>query len=167
MTKTPASLPPLTPPPQPLADRPADILEQYKAYLEDLGNIGTRYTTSNAFYMSVITALLGILALTKKGASYAELRTVLGLTVPAFAIMLCWVWNRTVDFYKALFKVKFDMLRELERLGGLHNVFEREDIAFHPRPWLLQNERRIPVFLALPFVVILIDRLWTLLPHCP
>ena len=46
---------------------PKVTIEQYKAYIQDLGNIGTRYTTSNAFYLSVITALLGILSLTEAG----------------------------------------------------------------------------------------------------
>src|SRR6266478_8489083 len=115
--------PPPTPPPAATASNPPAILEQYKAYLQDVGNIGTRYTTSNAFYMSVITALLGILALTKLGEGLAELKTILGLAVPAFAIMLCWLWSQTVKFYRTLFKEKFDVLRDLQLLGGLHNAF--------------------------------------------
>ncbi len=46
-------------------------LDQYKAYLDDLGNIGTRYTTANGFYVSIVSALLAILALAQKGEAFA------------------------------------------------------------------------------------------------
>jgi hypothetical protein len=153
------------PSPLPVAPNPKDILEQYKAYLQDLGNIGTRYTTSNAFYLSIITALLGLLALTKPGEGLADLKMVLGLAVPAFAIILCGVWYKAVAFYKALFKIKFDVLRDLEDLAGLHNAFRREEKYFLARPWLLRTERNVPVLLALPFVLILIDGLWKFFTH--
>lgn len=42
---------------QPTPD-PETILDQYKSYMVDVGNIGTRYTTSNGFYLSVITAFV-------------------------------------------------------------------------------------------------------------
>ena len=143
----------------PIADNAKEILEQYKAYLGDLGNIGTRYTTANGFFLSAITALLAILALTKKGESYSELRS-LEWVIPIFAILICWVWSGTIRFYKDLFLVKFDILRELEKLGGLHNVFKREEQEFSPRPWLLKRERVIPWVLAVPFAFILAERLW-------
>ena len=60
-------------------------LDQWKAYLQDLGNIGTRYTTSNGFYLSIITALLAILSLTRAGESLMTAQGVLRIAVPAFA----------------------------------------------------------------------------------
>jgi len=39
------------------------MLELYKAYIGDLGNIGGRYATANGFYLSVVTALIAVLAL--------------------------------------------------------------------------------------------------------
>ena len=35
-----------------------DRVEQYKAYIADLGNIGTRHSQTNTLYMSIISALL-------------------------------------------------------------------------------------------------------------
>jgi hypothetical protein len=43
------------------------VLEQYKSLVDDVGNIGTRYATANGFYLSVVTALLGVLAYTGTG----------------------------------------------------------------------------------------------------
>ena len=49
------------------------IVEQYKIYVADLGNIGTRYTTSNGFYVSIISAFLILLALTDSGKNLEQL----------------------------------------------------------------------------------------------
>jgi hypothetical protein len=142
--------------------RPAATVEQYKACLQDLGNIGTRYSTSNGFYLSVITALLGILSLMKRGEGLSDLQTILRLAVPAFAIGLCFVWRQTVFFYRAIFKAKFDVLREIEADGHLFPAYKREQELFTGPRWLLDNEARIPLYLALPFAIILCHTLYTL-----
>ena len=164
MDSLPTAEPPPAKPAPPIADNPERILEQYKAYLSDLGNIGTRSATANGFYLSVITALLGVLALTKKDESYVALQNVLGIAIPISALLICWVWRDTMHFYKQLFLIKFKILRQLERLGGLHTVFE-EERKFKPKQWLYRSENRIPFVLALPFILILIWRLGFLIRH--
>jgi len=148
-------------PPTPTAappSLPALALEQYKSYLQDLGNIGTRYTTSNGFYLSIITALLGILALTKPGETLMDLQSILRLTVPLFATMVCWVWYRTLIFYRAIFLAKFTVLRELEEYGGLFPAYEHErDLFLKTRAgWLIENERRIALLLILLFLIVFV-----------
>jgi len=152
-------------PPAALTPSGAAALEQYKVYLQDLGNIGTRYANSNSFYLSILTALLGLLTLMKPSEGLSDLRPLLRILVPLFALMLCWTWRHTMQYYGILFKVKFDVLRELERHGGLYPAFEREKNLLWPRPWLNRYEHWIPVFLALPFLVILLATLWKLLWH--
>jgi hypothetical protein len=149
-----------------IANNAAAILDQYKAYLADVGNIGTRLTTTNGFYVSVITALLGVLALTKDKESYSDLQQVLGIAIPFFALLICWIWRDTMRFYSQLFRVKFDVLRELEKEGGLYPVFERENAKFKPNQWLYKSQSRIPFVLALPFVVILLQRICRLIAMC-
>ncbi len=84
-------------PPAPQVELPAPSIEQYKAYLGDLGNIGTRRFTSNGFYLSVITALLGVLALAKPGDGFTDLQPTLRLAVPIFAILVC--LRNALDFH--------------------------------------------------------------------
>ncbi len=36
------------------------IVEQYKAYLSDFGNIGTRYAAANTFYITIISGLIAV-----------------------------------------------------------------------------------------------------------
>lgn len=131
-------------------------LEQYKAYLADVGNIGSRYATSNGFYLSTITASLAVLALAKSDGALTDFRLVLCLAVPLFASLLCVVWSRTLRFYRVLFLTKFAVLREIESEGGLFHAYERERDLFEASktPWLIRNEFFVPLLLALPFVVI-------------
>jgi len=137
---------------------PPSLLEQYKAYLQDLGNIGTRYNTANGFYLSVITALLGILALTKAGEVFVASQRLLGLAIPTFAILVCWAWWRSVGYYGNLFRAKFSVLREMEKQGEFFPVFHREkELLDQSKPGnALKNDRLIPVILALPFIVVLV-----------
>src|SRR2546425_175597 len=107
------------------------LLEQYKALIGDVGNIGTRYATANGFYLSIVSALLGVVAFTESGKPLAQVDLVLVLTVAAFAIVVRHVWMKTLAFYRGLFGVKLQLLGEMEkelafrhvrRKGGLANV---------------------------------------------
>ncbi len=135
--------------------RRTQLLEQYKAYLTDVGNIGTRYTTANAFYISIISALLAILALAKKEEALERFDSILYITVPIFAILLCFVWRDTIDFYGATFKMKFAILREMEEELPFA-IFAREEQLRQPGRRITTNERWIPFILAIPFAVLLI-----------
>jgi hypothetical protein len=133
----------------------ATILDQYKSYMVDVGNIGTRYTTSNSFYLSVITALLGILALTKAGEVFEGSRIYLGLAVSTFAVLLCVSWRRTITSYSKVFAIKFEVLRQMEQKGNLFPIFQRED-ELRKGESLLIKDRLIPTLLSVPFLVTLV-----------
>ena len=106
---------------------PDTILDQYKAYLSDLGNFGSRYDTTKGFFLSVVTVLLGVLALAKKDDVFQGSGAYLGLVVSAFAIFVCIAWNHTINSYSTHFKVKFDILREMEQVGTLFPIFKKEE----------------------------------------
>src|SRR5579862_5836545 len=101
--------------PEVQAPPPATIPDQYKSYMGDVANIGTRYTTTNSFYLSIVTALLGILALAKKDEIFEGSKVYLGLVVSTFAILTCVSWWRTIGSYAKLFAVKFEVLRQMEK----------------------------------------------------
>jgi hypothetical protein len=134
---------------------PTRYVEQYEAYLLDVGNIGTRYATANGFYLSVITALLGILAFTKGGEVFEGQKAYLGTAVSVFAVLVCMIWSRTVASYSRVFRIKFTVLRQMEQAGNLFPIFEREE-ELRGKLTLLDNERLIPLVLSLPFLVTLV-----------
>src|SRR5258708_9596446 len=88
------------------------LLEQYKALIGDVGNIGTRYATANGFYLSIVSALLGVVAFTESGKPLAQVDLVLVLTVAAFAVVVWHVWVKTLAFYRGLFALKLQLLGE-------------------------------------------------------
>src|SRR5207247_9074922 len=98
---------PLTPHAQPREMTMADatLLEQYKALIGDVGNIGARYATANGFYLSIVSALLGVVAFTESGKPLAQVDLVLVLTVAALAVVVCHVWMKTLIFYRGLLGV--------------------------------------------------------------
>jgi hypothetical protein len=135
------------------------LLEQYKAYLADLGNIGTRYTTANGFYVSIISALLAILALAKKGEALARIDVLLYLVVPIFACLLCMIWRDSMKSYSNLFKRKFEVLRKMEERLPFQPFKLEEELA-RSGPRLIKNEERIPLILMAPFAAILLYGVW-------
>ena len=150
-------------PPTSLNPVPSDkqhevCLEQYKAYIVDLGNIGARYATVQGFYVSVIVALLSVLALAESNKILSQLQTGTLVVVCLFAVALCIVWALTIRFYRRLFEAKFEVLKALE--GNLaYNCFDVEYKLLKPKPFLLKIESNIPVVLSLFFVVLALLKL--------
>jgi hypothetical protein len=145
--------------PAPTVPPASPYLEQYKAYLGDLGNIGTRYATSNGFYLSVVTALLGILAYTTAGGALLTSQAYLAMAVPAFAIVVCLIWWKTIAYYDNLFAAKFQVLCEIEEKGQLLHIYEREYElikAGKPPHSMLKHDRLVPLVLIFAFSAVLI-----------
>jgi hypothetical protein len=90
------------------------VLEQYKAYIGDLGNIGTRYAAVHALYFTLLGAIVAVLGLTESGKALGPLRPHAVWIVALFGVGLCLLWIATVRYYRALFAAKFQVLRELE-----------------------------------------------------
>ena len=139
-------------------------LDQYKAYLGDLGNIGTRYTTENGFYVSIISALLAILALAKKGEAFASFDVLLYVVVPIFACLLCMIWRESMKSFSSLFKRKFDVLREMEKQLPFAPFLREEELRQQNLPKsgrrMIKNDEWIPIILATPFAAVFLYGLW-------
>ncbi len=145
------------------------LLDQYKQYAGDLGNIGTRYTAAQTFYFTLVSALIGVLAL-KDSATVAPVGNVAGyvntkfVAVMLFIAAICYIWRETLLFYQKLFRAKFDILRQLEGIG-LYTVYDAESERLkelNPTdsgtpgkiPSLIDSEVRIPLFLMAAAILI-------------
>lgn len=131
-------------------------LEQYKSLVSDVGNIGTRYATANGFYLSVLTALLGVLAYVGTGASIDKTSYPVIALVALFAVVICWIWRKTIAFYGILFRAKFTVLKELEKQLAVP-VYARESDEVYTKGKakpLTEHEASVPLFLGVFFGVI-------------
>lgn len=91
------------------------VLEQYKAYIGDLGHFGARYTAAHALYFSLLGATVAVLGLTESGKLLgAPLSGHVVWIVAAFGVGLCVLWLSAANYYRASFGAKFRVLRELE-----------------------------------------------------
>ena len=127
---------------------PSPLLDQYKTYVADLGNIGVRYTAAQTFYFTLVSALIGVLALKDSGQPIAKYVDVKFVLVMSFIAAICYVWRETLLFYQLLFRVKFATIRDIEECG-LFTIYgaetKRLDAAGKGKfPNLIDSEVRIP-----------------------
>jgi hypothetical protein len=135
---------------------PRKAMECGKIYVADLGNIGTRYTTSNGFYLSIISAFLILLALTDPGKNFEQIGVFARITTLIFAGLLCYLWSNTIRFYRTLFRAKFEILREMEQRFPYSCYQREEELLLQSKVRrLTNNEVRIPLFLGVLFILLL------------
>jgi hypothetical protein len=137
-------------------ERKTRVLEQYKSLVSDVGNIGTRYATANGFYLSVITALLGVLAYVGAGKPIEQTTYPVIVLVAVFAIVVCWIWRQTIEFYGKLFGGKFAVLKVLEQELPVQ-VYALEHKEVYGRGEaepLTRHEAKVPKFLGWFFGII-------------
>jgi hypothetical protein len=131
--------------------------EQYKSYLSDVANIGSRHENSRRFYMSVISALFVLLSMGKPDGVFAAFTGPVVWLVGFVGLLLCLAWILHMQAFGALYAAKFTVLRELETEAKLFPLFKREWEA-------LQNDTRyrhltrldlwVPVLFAIVFVAL-------------
>jgi len=102
------------------------LVEQYKAYLADLSNVGMRYTSAQSFYFTMVSALFGVLAFKTDGGLDKTLSPTFAV-VMLFVACICYVWRSTMTFYHAVFFKKLTVIKELEAKANLYPAFTRED----------------------------------------
>jgi len=84
----------------------------YAAYLEDLGRIGGRHETARAFYLSILSAVGGLLALTGTGDETERTIFLTSLALTGMIISLAWFVHMFA--FGTLFDSKRKTLIELE-----------------------------------------------------
>ncbi len=92
----------------------SDMIEQYKAYLQDLGNIGSRHETARGFYITVLSALLTFLALAAKDGPLKDIGHSLVVVVGIGGIAICALWLFHTLAFTALYSAKLGRVSEME-----------------------------------------------------
>jgi hypothetical protein len=152
---------------QPVASTPAptqapanpQLLEQYKAKLTDLGNLGTRQTAMTTYYVSILSALLGVLAFKDRPLAAVDPIIVLAVCVPGILVSILWFTG--VSFFRTLFRAKIRVLEELEKSLPAQ-TFKTEFAMMKEggRSSWLYFERLVPVVFAVVFAGIVVSRFW-------
>lgn len=121
---TPPSNAPGNPPSAPGGPPPSQAsIEQYKAKLADLGNLGTRLTATTTYYVSIVSALLGILAFKERPLSAIDPSIV--ILVGVGGILISTLWFTSVSFFRSFFRAKLRALQRIEEVFS-HQTFQEE-----------------------------------------
>lgn len=133
------------------------VIEQYKAKLTDLGNLGTRQTAMTTYYVSILSALLGVLAFKDRPLSQVDEAIVLAVCVPGALVSILWFTG--VSFFRELFRAKIRVLESIEEQLPVQ-TFAREFQLMKERgrgSWLY-FERLVPIVFVLAFAGVVVAR---------
>lgn len=137
---------------------PSAVIEQYKAKLADLGNLGARHTAMTTYYVSILTALLGVLAFKDRKLADIDLPIILVVTLGGVLVSL--LWAAGIAFFDGTFAAKLSVLKKIEA-GMPFQTFEEEfsvTNGAHRLSWL-KTERKVPFVFAALFALVLVARL--------
>lgn len=113
-----------------MADEPSidnQMIEQYKSYMQDLANIGSRHETARGFYLSVLSALLAFVALAGKDGPLNGIGSHLFGVVSLGAIAICVLWLVHTLSFAALYSAKLGRVKIMEEKLPFRNFAEELD----------------------------------------
>lgn len=90
-------------------DYKAHCLEVYKMYVERADAISSRRESANTFFLSVNTALIGLIGYLDEDEKCTK------LAIGVAGIILCYFWYRLLLSYKGLNTAKFQVVHEIEK----------------------------------------------------
>ncbi len=135
------------------------IMEQYKIFVESAQKISDTRSQTNKFFISILSILFAISALVSNFNNIIYL-SVCTLVIGLFGILLCYLWYRSIHTYKALNSAKFAVIHEIEQELPIKCFIKEWDILekCKKKEYLIitGTEKKLPILLALPFILIII-----------
>lgn len=88
-------------------------LEIYKIYVGTADKISERRQTANSFFLSINTAIVGLVSYLQAGSNE---KTFLGfyLLVSTAGMLICYIWYRLILSYKQINSGKFKVIHQIE-----------------------------------------------------
>lgn len=143
------------------------LLEQYKLFVEMADRISQRRAQTNAFYISILAGIVGILTFLGDKMPLTDIPSGILLLVGFLGVILCISWGVNIHTHKQLSSGKFKVIHEMEK-NLPYPCYDREwellkqgtDIRRYCK--LTNSELFVPIFLSIPFVGLFLKGLW----HC-
>jgi hypothetical protein len=145
------------------ASASTQAVEQYKAKLSDLGNLGGRHTSMTTYYISILSALLGLLALKESSATRMDMAVL--LVICGAGVLVSVLWFYSLSYFCNLYHAKLKILEGMEETLP-HQTFKQEydmmcHSGIHSWVWI---ERLVPIVFACMFLALAATRLIRLCP---
>jgi hypothetical protein len=110
------------------------LVEQYKLYVEMMDRVTARRGHANQFYLSLLSALLGILTLFADAQKNLAYPKTLFLLLSVLGLILCISWWVTIHSYKQLNYLKFKVIHEME---------EKLPFPCYKREWEIEDGKTV------------------------
>jgi len=138
---------------------PELVIEQYKAKLTDLGNLGTRQTSMTTYYVSIVSALFGVLAF--KDRPLADVDPFVVVFISGAGVLVSVLWFLGASFFRNLFRAKIRVLEEIEKNLPFQTFSaEFQQMKTNGRKSWLWAERLVPAVFLLFFVLLAVARFY-------
>jgi hypothetical protein len=103
---------------------PNQLIEQYKAYVTDLGSLGAQIAPTQTFYLTIVSALIAVLAFKEPLRPMREYFAPASIVIFIFILLVCITWFFTALQFQNLLAAKFEVLRAMEqKYLGLYPMF--------------------------------------------
>lgn len=89
------------------------IMEQYKVFVDSADRISARRTTANSFFLTLNSALVGLLALNLPGFTQRPPEVMVAVAIAG--AVNCWYWRRLLRSYSDLNGIKFRVIHHIEQ----------------------------------------------------
>jgi hypothetical protein len=89
-------------------------LEIYKTYVVSADKISERRQTANSFFLSINTAIIGLVSYFQAGSNEKKFLE-FHLLVSISGILVCYMWHRLVIAYKQINTGKFNVIHQIEQ----------------------------------------------------
>jgi nitrogen fixation-related uncharacterized protein len=136
---------------------PNHIIEQYKAYITDLASVGTQVATTQTFYLTIVSALIAVLAFKETIRPIQDYFAPVSIVIFIFIVLVCVTWFFTTQQFENLIGAKFEVLRALEqKYPDLYPMFS-EQTQHYKAHWsygVIRHQSALIVVIGLGALVI-------------
>ena len=132
----------------------ADLLEQYKLYVQSAENVSARRVASSRYLLALNAALVALYGVQSAGFGQSYWTLVL---VPLIGLPVSLLWYRIIKSHADLNRVKFDVIHKLE---------EHLPAAIYKYEWQLAEEGKGKSYLAVTTIERWIPVLFAALHIC-
>lgn len=146
------------------------LVEQYKLYVEMADRISARRADTNKFFISLLTALLVILSIVVEKNILSNIQGFVFIAIAIIGVALCFVWIVNIRSYSQLNTGKFKVIHDMEKQLP-YPCYDREweilGKGADRRKYfqLTRIEQYVPLLLAIPYLLLFIFSLYTLVHH--
>lgn len=107
-----------------------DKFEEYKFFAENTHHLSERRQAATQTYLTVNTAIFGVIAFLVKDANFGEWETAIAL-IPLLIVgmLACFIWNKIIIQHKKLINWRYDELMKIEKsaaMKGSHQFYTKE-----------------------------------------